>query len=323
MSTTRRTRPKAVSSPHVVGLMHTEDERLVQSFVLTLEVENKAKTSIVLYRHAIVTMAHHLRGAMGVTAPLNEVTTEHLREFVGYLVRERAAATANTYLAVMKSFFKWLVAEGERRDDPSERIKRPTVPMTQTDILNTADIKALLAACTRDKSKLGLRDAAIILLMLDTGLRANELCSATVGDLDLDDRVISVVGKGRKPRTVGISARTCVAIDRYLRKARPRSQETEPLFAGRTGKRLGNSGLQALIQSRATEAGLKDHVWPHRLRHTAATLLADAGLQEGELRHIMGWSPASQMVYRYTSSTLARRARESQARAGVLDTLLG
>ena len=92
--------------------------------------------------------------------------------------------------------------------------------------------------------------------------------------------------------------------------------DEEPLFTSRTGAPLGVSGLKTLVQARADEAGLNQKVWPHRLRHTAATMLADAGLQEGELRHILGWSPNSTMVYRYTRSTLAKRARTAQSGPG-------
>ena len=165
-------------------------------------------------------MTGYLRGTMGVTAPLNEVSTEHIREVMGHLLKNRSPATASVFLAAFKRFFKWMLAEGERRDDPSERIKQPKVPMKKTETLSRADIKALLAACQRDKTKRGFRDTAVLLVLLDTGLRANELCAARIADLDLNGRALAVIGKGSRPRTVGLSARTAVAIDRYLRKAR-------------------------------------------------------------------------------------------------------
>jgi site-specific recombinase XerD len=121
---------------------------------------------------------------------------------------------------------------------------------------------------------------------------------------------------------VAFSARSAQAIDRYLRRVRKDAQDTDPLFTGRYRTRLDRGGVGDMLHRRSQEAGLKERIWPHRLRHTAATMLADFGIQEGELRQIMGWSPTSSMPFHYTQSTLAKRARDAQRRASVLDKLL-
>jgi integrase len=263
----------------------------------------------------------HLRHELGVDDPLTSVSTDDLRQCQVAVVRERSAATAQNYVKALRRLFAFLLEEGERDDNPALRLKAPRLPSKVRQPLSKAELSAIFKACDRDKTLLGMRDRALFTFMLDCGVRAAELCALKVADVDFDQRLTVVRrGKGGKGRVVGLSAETLRLVDRYLR--RRRAEEGDPLFAGRTGAPLKGMGLFSIAMRRGKEAGIERRVHPHLFRHTAATALADAGLQEGELRSLMGWSPGSEMVYRYTSTTLADRARTAQRRANVLDTLL-
>jgi integrase/recombinase XerD len=324
MRTTEEEVPVLTSSPlreKKTLVLPDEDVRLLRSFLINLEAENLSPDTIHLRRMALRRCLSHLRDDMGITASLRKVTTDHLREVQAVLLRNSQPATVQSYVMALKRFFRFLQEEGERQDNPAERLKAPRQQVKVKQPLTPPEVKALLKACEADRSLLGARDRAVLTLLLDTGMRAGEVCALNVEDVDFDQRHVLVRrGKGGNGRVVGLSAETLKTVDRYLR--RRKAEEGEALFVARDGKRLTGMGMYFIVDRRAREAGLERHIHPHLLRHTAATWLANAGVQEGELRALMGWSPSSDMVYRYTASTLAHRAREAQRRANILNAIL-
>ena len=177
----------------------------------------------------------------------------------------------------------------------------------------------MVDAAKRDKTGLvwGKRDAALIVLLYDTGLRASELLRTRESDIDWQTGALQVMGKGRKPRIVGLGATALRALNRYL-QVRKRYEagrkwwqneegEQGPIWLSRKGGTLSASGLSTLLERRAAEGGVQKHVYPHAFRHSAATAMATE-MPESELRSHFGWSPNSAQVYRYTRTNLSQRA---------------
>jgi site-specific recombinase XerD len=149
------------------------------------------------------------------------LTREHVEMFMADLLARRKPATASNRYRALQAFFRWLVEEGEIVESPMRNMRPPIIPETPVPVVSDDEIKRLLKAC-EGKGFDERRDTAIMRLLIDSGLRRAELAHLTVGDVDLDQNVVVVLGKGRRPRTCPFGRKTAVALDRYMReRARP------------------------------------------------------------------------------------------------------
>jgi integrase len=152
-------------------------------------------------------------------------------------------------------------------------MRTPQIPEVPVPVLTEDQLRRLLNACDgRDFAS--RRDAAIIRLLVDTGLRRGECAGIMLDDLDLDDQVVTVLGKGRRPRVLAYGRKTALALDRYLRARAGHPHAALPnLWVGRNGA-MTPSGVFQVVADRGASVGLPG-LHPHRLRHSfAASLLA-------------------------------------------------
>ena len=317
-------RPKEVESPMTSTSLASpprssspihERARLLQSFETALEAAGLSPATCRLYDHGVRRLYAFLE-RLGLDAPLSGVSAEHLREWLN--AERRAGASPATIEALHKSarrLWRFLLEEGEATEDVAARLPVPKVPVKMVRALTREQISALCRTCQRDRTVLGLRDQAIIACLLDTGLRAAELLSLTVEGLDRRERRALVMGKGARERLVSFEAKTLRLIDRYHRRA---GIDAGQLFRGRSGEPLSQAALYLTIRRRGRQASIEG-LHPHRFRHTTASALLEAGLQEGDVRVIMGWSRQSHMLERYTASRAAERALEARGRVRLLN----
>jgi site-specific recombinase XerD len=235
---------------------------------------------------------------------LLEVTKHHVRAWLAFeLTRVSAKTTVRHYQAV-RQFYIWAHAEGEIPVNPTQGIKQPAIQEKLIEVPTVEDIKVLLSKAAKNFE--GLRDTAIIMILMDCGLRASELIGLKLDDVDQTNNLLMVLGKGRRMRAVPFGRKTAAALDRYLR-ARAKRPEThhDELWLGRKGP-LTDSGLRQLLARRTKSANLP-HLHPHQMRHFFADSWLRAGGAEGDLMRVTGWKSRS-MVDRYGSALATSRA---------------
>lgn len=222
-----------------------------------------------------------------------------------------AASSLESYLKAIKIFSKWCHEEGEIDSHDLANVMAPRSDEVILPSVSPAEWDLLMETCKRD-TLAGKRDAAILGLLRDTGLRARELVKVDLAKVNLREQSILIHGKGGRDRYVGYSDRTAVALDRYLRaRRRAKGAEAEAaLLLSVYGGRFSYHGLYRMLGIRAAEAGLA-HVNPHMFRRMFANEALDNDMPGGDLKALGGWK-SFRMVEHYAKQHENRRALKSQ-----------
>lgn len=294
----------------VTGAAHHTDALtgLIASWRRHLAAQRISPATIESYTISVGQLRDYL-AAQGMPTDPVAITREHVEAFVSSLLARWKPATAHNRYRGCLALFKWLVDEGEIRESPMARMKAPRLPEEPPPVLRDAELRAILTACGRDRTFSGRRDEAIIRCFVDTGARRAEVLNLAIADVDLDDGLLRVTGKGSRTRYVALGALSVRALDRYLRaRAKHPSAAVPWLWLGSRG-RLRESGMADLIADRGREAGISGagRLHPHMFRHAYAHSMLAAGMQETDLMAVVGWK-SREMVGRYAASTRAERA---------------
>jgi site-specific recombinase XerD len=303
---------------------HPDFATLATSWELALQADGYAANTCRSYLSSLGHFADWL-GEQFPGVAVADVTRDHMRAWVVHVRESRSSGTARSWFAGVRHFFRWAVSEQEAERDPTEGIKTPAPNDALTPVLKLEDVRALLATCSgRDFAS--RRDAAIIMLFVDGGLRLAELAGLKLDEVDVRDRIVYVSGKGTnrsgpRRRAVPIGVKAAQALDRYIRERRRHPLEALPAFwlGARNRGPVSPDGIDAILKRRAAAAGITG-LHPHVFRHTWASEFRAAGGAEGDLMTLGGWRSRT-MLDRYGRVVAADRARESYRSRSVGDKL--
>ena len=269
---------------------------LLEQFVATKRVEGCSAKTVSWYENML---GRFLRFVGDVT--IAEFGLDLARRFIASLQNQEqryeehpfskpkdgglSPHTISCYARSLKTFSRWLMDEGYTKHDVLARLKKPRLSQPMIEVLTNEEISDLLASINPN-TFLGARLYAVVLLLLDTGLRASEVCSFTLDNTDLTNGTVKVVGKGRKERIVPFGAGTKKALLRYLTTFRPESISNQ-FFLSVDGEALSYNALKMMIQRLGKRAGV-GRVHLHLFRHTFAVRYLTNGGDVMTLRLILG-----------------------------------
>lgn len=252
-------------------------------------------------------------------------------DIVEYLAHRRqkgnARSSVNRSAVAIRGLHGFLAAEGLAPGDPSADVERPGVGAGLPKPLSEAQVGRLLAEVDGD-DPMTRRDRAIIEVLYGTGARISEVAGLGLSDLDLDARLLRLMGKGRKERIVPLGRAATNALVEWLQDGRPRfaaagpahRSDADAIFLGRRGRRMTRSGVWRRIRLHGDRAGLGETLTPHALRHSCATHMLDHGADIRTVQELLGHASISTtQVYTMVSTTRLREvydAAHPRARLG-------
>jgi site-specific recombinase XerD len=266
----------------------------IASFRLHLAAENKAAGTIRIYTDAACWFAaSHLLAETDKTR-WEQVDAPDARRWVAWLLESYSETYAYQQYRSLEQFFRWLAVE-EDLPSPMAKLRPPKVTDKPVPFFSSVELSKL-GRCCHGGSFEDRRDAAVLAVLLATGIRVSELAAIRYcpddhgrSDVNLEAREIRVRGKGGRERTVRISHEAARRIDRYLRVRSKHELAWRPELWLGTGSRgpLDRGGIYQLVVRRGEECGVRLH--PHRFRHHFSHTWLERGGAEGDLMELNGW----------------------------------
>lgn len=258
-----------------MGLNAKELETARNEYAMVCRIEGKSSSTIDHYQSVIKLFIRSL-------GP-RELTPGTIRSFLAGLSDDHKITTVSSYCRALRAFCHFLLREDLIEEDPMKDIRTPKVPRKFPHILSEEEVTELLSVAKRNP-----RDYAILLLLLDTGVRASELITLYIDDVDISAMSARVFGKGGKSRTVFFSPVTAKALARWKAK-RPDIPHERAFFLSQRGGELTVSGLRLMLKRLQARSAIKDKkVCPHVIRHCFASLYAKEGGDPHSLAALMG-----------------------------------
>jgi integrase/recombinase XerD len=271
-------------------------QEAIDQFILHLATERGLSWNYQLStRRSLEEFAQWLSRARQIVTP-GQVKGTDITEFLASRKRAGLAASSIKLIIVaIKIFFRFLRTRGVIERDPAEVLPLPRAERYLPETLNEMDIERLLDAAPRH-GELALRDRAMLELLYASGLRISELADARLENLQIEEGIIRVTGKGSKTRLVPVGGKAREALRAYLQGERPalvKHRTGSEIFLSSRGGKLTTVRIWQIVKRVAKHAGLEQNVYPHLLRHSFATHLLGNGADLRIIQELLGHADIS------------------------------
>ncbi|MBU3934204.1 MAG: site-specific tyrosine recombinase XerD [Candidatus Omnitrophica bacterium] len=270
-------------------------KKLVEEFLNYLSIERGlAVNSISSYRRDLNNYIKYLE--KNKIGSFSETKRNDITNFMLYLkdkgLNSNSIARA---LVAIKVLYRFLVNERYLKDDVTSVFTLPRIWRKLPQVLRPEEVEKLLRSPNL-RTKLGIRDKAVLELMYATGMRVSEIAGLKLNDLNLDMRFVKCTGKGQKERIIPLGTYAVQALTKYIDKTRPgllKQKEELHLFLSRLGRKISRQTFWKAVKVYAKKSRIKKEITPHTLRHSFATHLLERGADLRTLQEMLGHSDIS------------------------------
>ena len=302
----------AAEDPDLVGFCaHLKLERRVSDYTLRN------------YRQAGERFAEWLRAQEGWTGNFAGVNARQARSYLVELRRDLGRRTIHNHVSGLRGLYRYLRQQGKADSNPFDGVNLPKLEKPLPKFLTESQMRALLEAPAKLYQAgemddfTALRDSVILELLYGGGLRVSELCELNLGQIDLEQGVARVLGKGGKERLCPLGRVALECLRRFLDLSGASMEAAAPAVFTAKGKRLKPAQVQRLLKTHLKAAGLPLDMTPHKLRHSFATHLLDHGADLRSVQELLGHASLSTtQVYTHVSVARLKEAhRQAHPRA--------
>ena len=272
-----------------------ETDPAIERFIDSLWAQKGlAELTLAAYQQDLSLFARWLAERGG---DLQRADQASIQQFLAQRFEEGASARSNArLLSTLKQYYRHLVRQGERQDNPTALVSAPKIHRSLPQAMAENDVERLLQAPDLD-SEYGLRDRCMLELMYSSGLRVSELVGLQLNQVNSRLGLVRLLGKGSKERVVPVGEEALYWLNRYLKEARPALLKTgaasDALFLSSRGSAITRQAFWQNIKKHLLAAGVKTAFSPHSLRHAFATHLLNHGADLRTVQMLLGHSSLS------------------------------
>ena len=287
----------------------------INQFISYIEVErNYSQNTTTSYRADLLDFRQFLLSIGDSLPPIEEIDHLTIRGYLANLQdRQLSRSTVLRRLSSLRSFFRYLCRRRHLDVDPTEALATPKVQRKLPDFLELSEVESLLSV-PDTTTIIGLRDQAILELLYSTGMRVSELLSLDLSDIERQNAVVKVQGKGKKERILPIGKIALAALDDYLARRHElgAGEAYQAMFISQRGSRIPDAkSIGRRIKKYAAAAGIQKKITPHTLRHTFATHMLNAGADLRSVQELLGHvSLSTTQIYTHVTADRLKQVYE-------------
>lgn len=290
-----------------------KQDPVIERFLDNLWAERGlSDNSLQSYRHDLIHLQKRLAGRDVVL--VNASREDLLSVLAAEVQQGKSPRSVSRYLSAYRQFYRWLVREGSISTDPVALIESPKMGRGLPKALTESQVESLMSAPDTATS-LGIRDKAMLELMYATGLRVSELVGLEISNLNLNQGVIRVIGKGNKERLVPLGDEAHDSLTHYLSGGRPdllKGAQTRSVFVTTRKAGMTRQAFWYMVKRYAAQCGISSKLSPHMLRHSFATHLLNHGADLRVVQLLLGHSDLSTtQIYTHIAREGLKRLHET------------
>jgi integrase/recombinase XerC len=250
--------------------------------------ENLSSNTVKAYKSDVVSFLEFLN--LEGIKEIKDISHLYIRTYVSKLYKNLDKISISRKTSAIRSFLKFLSIEGYLKSDILSRIKSPKKAKKLMFSLSIAEIDKFLSVINKN-TDLGKRNFSILELLYATGLRVHEISNLKLADIDFNEKVLKVLGKGRKERIVPFNQEALVSLNKYLELRSNFLKEDKPndyVYLNKSGSRLGERSIQRLLNLISRKSGILKNATPHTIRHSFATHMLEKGASIKTVKELLG-----------------------------------